>query len=386
MSRTAQYLVFYGIFCLVMLGMHVYVYLRLKKLFDAHFSWGQLALVALLAAAFPLCTLLEKFIANQLTMVCYALASVWLGIAFLLFSFLVLYEPVRLIFKTDSRAAGWILVGLVGVCVLYGLVNALVIRVKEVTLPMRGIEQAVRVVHLSDIHVGTIHNAGYLARIVGKVNALNPDFICITGDMFDGIGPVTAHTVASLKNLRAPAFFVTGNHEKYAGIENVTSILRDTGLRILRNEVIEILGIQVAGVDYPERENQKENPVVGTLGINPGRPCVLLYHAPVGLEDALQAGVDLQLSGHTHAGQMFPFNWLTRIVYPHMHGLYRIDTLYLYVSPGTGTWGPPMRIGSRSEITLIALQPDHAPVAGLSAATRLLMQGAGTEKNHPKKL
>lgn len=357
MSKTAQYIIFYGIFCLAMLSVHTYVYLRLKRLFDVPFSWGQVLLVAVLTMSFPVCTLTEKFFANGITMVLYTLASVWLGIVFMLFSFLVMYEPVRLLFKTDSRAVGWALVGLVGVLTIYGLVNALFIRVKEVTIPLKNLSAPVKVVHLSDIHVGTIHNSGYLTRIVEKTNALQPDFICITGDMFDGIGPVNKRTVEPLKKLNAPAFFATGNHEKYAGTERVAEILADTGIVMLRNEVRVLNNIQLAGIDYPERENQKENPVVHTLPINDRQPCVLMYHSPVGLDDAIAAGVDLQLSGHTHSGQMFPFDLLTKLFYPRLKGLHRIADFYLYISPGTGTWGPPMRTGSNSEIALLKLVP-----------------------------
>ncbi len=357
MSKTVQYLIFYGIFCLVMLGMHAYVYVRLKKLFGFSFSRQHLLYTGLLALLFPLSTVCEKFFTNTLSMLLYAAASTWLGIAFMLFGILVLYEPVRLLFKTDSRIVGRLIVLSVAALAVYGLINARFIRVRTLSVPLDGLAQPVRIVQLSDIHVGTIHNAGYLERIVKKTNEQNPDIVCITGDMFDGIGPVTRHTVEPLKQLRAETFFVGGNHEKYAGPAAVAEILAGTSVRVLRNEVLRTHGIQLAGVDYPERENRKTNPEVRQLPIDPELPCVLLYHSPAGLEDARAAGVDLQLSGHTHAGQLFPFNLLTMLFYPRLSGLYLVDGLYLHVSPGTGTWGPPMRVGSNSEITVLDVTP-----------------------------
>jgi hypothetical protein len=117
------------------------------------------------------------------------------------------------------------------------------------------------------------------------------------------------------------------------------------------------MGLQVVGVDYPEKEGQKDNPVLKDIRIDSTKPSVLLYHTPAGLDDAVEAGIDLQLSGHTHNGQIFPFNYLAKLFYPKIKGLYRIKNMSLYVSPGTGTWGPPMRLGSNNEITLLNLVP-----------------------------
>lgn len=352
-----QYIIFYGVFCLVMLGLHLYVFVRIRKLLGLSGAWPLAAALAVLCLSFPACTLLEKFSPGGLSRVAYTLASAWLGVFFLLFSLLIFYEPMRLLFHTDSRRVGVLLLAAAGTLSIYGLVNALFIQVRQITIPITGLPAPLRVVHLSDLHVGTINNSGYLSRVVAKTNATTPDIVCITGDMFDGIGPVTAHTVAPLKDLHAPAYFATGNHEKYSGPGKVTAILADTGVTILRNRVVTFQGIQIAGVDNPARENEKRNPVVGTLPIDPQRPCLLLYHTPTGIEDARRAGVDLQLSGHTHAGQLVPFNLLTRLVYPYFCGLYRIGDFFLHVSPGTGTWGPPMRLGSRSEITCVNLVP-----------------------------
>jgi len=270
-----------------------------------------------------------------------------MGVLFLLLSAFLLYEPIGFCLKLKTPATGMMLVLSVAVISLYALINGMLINVKNVEIPLSKISSPLRVAHLSDIHVGTIHNSGYLKRIVEKTNNLDPDMIMITGDFFDGLGPVSSHTVEPLKRLKAKTFFVMGNHEKYEDMDKVEQILVATGVVVLRNEMKEFMGLQIVGVDYPEREGQKDNPVLKEIVLDRSKPSILLYHVPAGLEDAEQAGIDLQLSGHTHNGQIVPFNFLAKLFYPKVKGFYRVGKLSLYVSPGTGTWGPPMRLGSK---------------------------------------
>ncbi|MCX6707718.1 MAG: metallophosphoesterase, partial [Candidatus Woesearchaeota archaeon] len=212
-----------------------------------------------------------------------------------------------------------------------------------------------RIVQLSDVHLGTIHNKEYLSRIVDKTNKLNPDIVLITGDLFDGGSMLKDDFILPLNGLKAKSFFSMGNHEQYEGIEDVTRILNETNVTILRNEVQKYKGVQIIGIDNPPNEFGGKNDVIQSIKFNKSQPSILMYHPPKSLEEAQQAGVNLQLSGHTHDGQIFPFTLLSMIVYPRVHGLYDYIGTYMYVSPGTGTWGPPLRVGSNSEITLINL-------------------------------
>ena len=356
MSKTAQYIAFYSVFLLVFFGMHLYVYLRLKKMFFPAPSYWYLAVVVVLALSFPVCTLLEKFFPNSATMLLYTLASTWLGVLFLLLSTLVLLEPVRPFMHINTPLVGRCVVAFVAALSIIGLINALFIRVAEVHIPVAGLEKPVRAVLLSDLHVGTIHNSGFLKRVVTKTNTLQPDVVFITGDFFDGTGPMTAKTVLPLSGLQAPSFFVMGNHEKFFGMDRVQGLIEPTGVRVLRNEVAQFRDLQIIGIDNPERENRKDNEQIHSVAFDRSRPNVLLYHTPVGIEDARRAGVSVQLSGHTHNGQLYPFNLLVKLFYPYTRGLYDLDGLLLYVTPGTGTWGPPMRLGSSNEITLITFE------------------------------
>jgi len=359
-SKAAQYVLFYSVSQVVFFAMHLYVYLRLRKMFaPCPSAWYWFAVV-LLSVSFPACTLLEKFFPNTATMLLYTLASAWLGVLFLLLSTLIVLEPLRPFVTINTPSAGRCVVAFAAVLSMYGLINALFIRVSDVHMPLAGLEKPVRAALLSDLHVGTIHNSGYLKRVVSKTNALQPDVIFITGDFFDGTGPISGHTVRPLEGLQAPAFFVMGNHEKFFGMDRVQKLIEPTGVRVLRNEVGQFLGLQIIGIDYPERENSKDNEMIGRVTFDRTRPNVLLYHSPVGIEDARRAGVAVQLSGHTHAGQLYPFNLLAKLFYRYTRGLYDLDGLLLYVTPGTGTWGPPMRLGSSNEITLITFEPAPA--------------------------
>jgi len=356
-SKTAQYIIFYSVFQLVFFGMHLYVYLRLRKMFPpCAAGWWWFAVVAL-SLSFPACTLLEKFFPNTATMLLYTAASVWLGVLFLFLSTLVVLEPARLFMHINTPLMGKCVVAFVAVLSIFGLINALFIRATEVTIPVAGLEKPLRAALLSDLHVGTIHNSGFLKRIVTKTNNLQPDVVFITGDFFDGTGPITEKTVLPLSGLQAPSFFVMGNHEKFFGMDRVQGLIEPTGVRVLRNAVAQFGGLQIIGIDNPERENRKDNEQIHSVAFDRSRPNVLLYHTPVGIEDARRAGVSVQLSGHTHNGQLYPFNLLVKLFYPYTRGLYDLNGLLLYVTPGTGTWGPPMRMGSSNEITLITFQP-----------------------------
>jgi len=360
MSKTAQYIVFYGVFLLVFFGMHLYVYARLKKMFAPCRPGWFLAAVFLLALSFPACTLLEKFFPSTLTMLLYTGSAIWLGVLFLFLSTLVLLELLRPFMHINRPIMGKAVILFVAALSLFGIINALFIRTVEVSIPIKGLKNPIRAVLLSDLHVGTIHNSGCLKRIVTKTNNLKPEVVFITGDFFDGTGPISEKTVRPLKALQAPCFFIMGNHEKFMGMDRVQNLIETTGVLVLRNEVAQFRNLQIIGVDNPERENRKDNKQVHSITFDSKKPNVLLYHIPVGIEDARRAGVAVQLSGHSHNGQLYPFNVLVKLFYPYTRGLYNLDDLFLYVSPGTGTWGPPMRLGSSNEITLITFEPEQS--------------------------
>ena len=203
-------------------------------------------------------------------------------------------------------------------------------------------------------HAGPDPRRRHLEQLVEKTNALNPDLVLITGDLVDPQGNLTSDSLTPLNALTAPAYFVTGNHERYVGLDKVMSLLEKTSVIMLRNEVVLFDSLQLIGIDDSDNPDQVRRNLSG-LELNPDMYTILLYHQPEGFKDAEAAGVDLMLSGHTHNGQIWPFNRVVRLRFKYVKGLHKIGNMKLYVSTGSGTWGPPMRLGSRNLITLIKL-------------------------------
>ncbi|MEJ1958611.1 MAG: metallophosphoesterase [Nitrosomonadales bacterium] len=255
---------------------------------------------------------------------------------------------------------------------LIGFVNARrVARVVSIDVPLAGLPEALTgftIVQISDIHVGTTIKGGYVSAIVDRVNGLDADLIAITGDVVDGsVAQLAAHT-APLARLKARhgAFVVTGNHEYYSGALEWMAEFRRLGLHGLMNEhvVIEHNGARLvlAGVtDFSAGAfdpAQRSDPAVALAGSPEGIPRILLAHQPRTAPEAAMAGFDLQLSGHTHGGQFWPWTLLVGLQQPFTAGLHRLGRLWVYTSRGTGYWGPPKRFGAPSEITLLRLVPD----------------------------
>lgn len=242
--------------------------------------------------------------------------------------------------------------------------------VKPVTVFLANLPAALagfRIVQISDIHVGPTIKQRYLQAIVDRVNALEPDVVAITGDLVDGSVAELREHVAPLAQLRARhgVFFVTGNHEYYSGVHGWVSELRRLGIRVLHNEhvVLDHGGAQLvlAGVtDYGAHyfdPTHRSDPQAAVAGAPAGAPRVLLAHQPRSAAAAARAGFDLQLSGHTHGGQFLPWNLFVPLQQPYTAGLHQLGRLWIYVSRGTGYWGPPKRLGAPSEIAELRLAP-----------------------------
>lgn len=265
-------------------------------------------------------------------------------------------------------------VGLALFATLAGLVNARRrARVVHVDVPIANLPGALHgfsIAQISDVHVGSTIKRGYVDAIVDAVNELKVDVIAVTGDLVDGSVAQLAEHVAPLARLRARhgAYFVTGNHEYYSGERNWTRKLRELGLKVLMNQhvVLDHDGkpLVIAGVtDFGAHHfnlDQRSDPSASLLGMpaNSG-PKILLAHQPRSAPAAAAAGFDLQLSGHTHGGQFWPWTLFVRFQQPFTAGLHRLNQLWIYVSRGTGYWGPPKRFGAPSEITRIRLVPQQ---------------------------
>ncbi|HWZ88974.1 MAG TPA: metallophosphoesterase [Polyangiaceae bacterium] len=242
------------------------------------------------------------------------------------------------------------------------------VRLRRVEVPLARLPKTLsgtRIVQLSDVHVGPTIHKSFIETIVARTNALNPDIIAITGDLVDGSVADLAEHVAPLAKLRAKygVFFVTGNHEYYSGAEEWCAELRRLGIVVLRNERVSIgegaASFDLAGTDDHSARRfgggHGEDLPKALRGRDPARELVLLAHQPKTILEAQDHGVGLQLSGHTHGGQIWPWTYLVRLQQPVVAGLARFGQSLVYVSSGTGYWGPPMRLGAPAEITELVL-------------------------------
>ncbi|MEJ1197142.1 MULTISPECIES: metallophosphoesterase [unclassified Streptomyces] len=269
--------------------------------------------------------------------------------------------PSRRLFvsRVLGGAAAAAAVGTVGYGT-YGVLNGPT--VKRVTVPLAKLPRAAhgfRIAVVSDVHLGPVLGRGFAQKVVDTINSTQPDLIAVVGDLVDGsvkdLGPAAA-PLAGLK-ARHGAYFVTGNHEYFSGAEQWVDEVRRLGLLPLENARTELPHFDLAGVNDVAGEDEGQGPdYAKALGDRDrARACVLLAHQPVQIHDAVDHGVDLQLSGHTHGGQLWPGNLLAGLANPTVAGLERYGDTQLYVSRGAGAWGPPTRVGAESDVTVIEL-------------------------------
>ncbi|MCX5073762.1 metallophosphoesterase [Streptomyces sp. NBC_00513] len=235
-------------------------------------------------------------------------------------------------------------------------------RVKRVRVPLAKLPRAAhgfRIAVVSDVHLGPILGAAHTRRVVDAVNGTQPDLIAVVGDLVDGSVPDLGRAAEPLRGLRARhgSFFVTGNHEYFSGAEQWVDHVRELGMQPLENARRALPYFDLAGVNDVAGESEGHGPDFrAALGDRDrSRTAVLLAHQPIVIHDAVRHGVDLQLSGHTHGGQLWPGNYLAELANPTVAGLERYGDTQLYVSRGAGAWGPPVRVGAPSDITVVEL-------------------------------
>ena len=235
-------------------------------------------------------------------------------------------------------------------------------RLKQITVPLAKLParaHGYRIAVVSDIHLGPILGRAHTQRIVDTINGAQPDLVVVVGDLVDGTVPELGRAAEPLARLRARdgSYFVTGNHEYFSGAAPWVEFVRSLGVHPLQNARVELSGFDLAGVNDLAGTAEGDGPdFVKALGDRDrSRTSVLLSHQPVTIHDAVRHGVDLQLSGHTHGGQLWPGNYLAELANPTVAGLERYGDTQLYVTRGAGAWGPPVRVGAPSDITIVTL-------------------------------
>ena len=352
---------------------HVLLYFTLVRFFGISKKAQKRGLAGLLAFLY-ISEMLASYAAhlydNALTRAYYFFGWSWLGLfLYLLMAAIACWLVLGMARLTGHRlntvVTGALLFSIAFAYSVYGTWNATNPQVTDVRVSIKGLPdnwKGKTIVQLSDVHLGFVYRADFLSRVVAEVNGLRPDMVVITGDLFDGMDGDLDVLVEPLNNLRAPegVYFITGNHENFLGVDKAYSVLKKTGVTVLNDEVRDIDGLQLVGISYPQR-GMRDPKIPGRIlktlpGFVPGKPTVLLFHAPVFINEARDAGVGLQLSGHTHKGQLFPIWFITERIYKeYAYGLHRLGDYSIYTSSGVGTWGPPMRTGNTPEIVDIML-------------------------------
>jgi hypothetical protein len=370
----------------ILFGTHYYIWARLIRDAQLPPPWGTIGTFTLvgLASLIVAGIMLRRAPRTVMGPIMWV-AYTWLGLMFLLVVLLAGADLVRALASVWARVrssppqdperrvaiARWLsaLVGLgavgLGAISVGNVLRA--VAVKRVRIELRKLPSSAsgyRIALLSDVHVGPTIGKGFIEDVVRRVNALEPDLIAIAGDLVDGSVAELGPLLAPLAQLRAKdgVFFITGNHEYYSGVDEWLAFLPTLGLRVLVNERVSIGGeggFDLAGVEDLSAhgfEGHRADLPRALLGRDPSRALVLLAHQPKAIVEAEGLGVDLQLSGHTHGGQIFPWMYAVALDQPYVAGLHDHGNAKIYVSCGTGYWGPPMRLGAPAEITHIELR------------------------------
>jgi predicted MPP superfamily phosphohydrolase len=315
--------------------------------------------LGLLSASFIVATIIGNFRYNRFTRMYYLVSSVWIGLFAYLFFASVLYIICSAI-SPSFLGIGSVLFLIAILISAYGIVHARKILITKIPLTLPNLPSSwknKKAIWISDLHLGQIHGVKFAEKIVTKISALSPDIIFIGGDLYDGTGaPDIAELTAPFKKLRAPlgVYFITGNHEEYGNQKRFISAVESVGIRVLQDEIIEIDGLQLVGVDYKNASDAvRFKKILSDMQINPEKASILLKHEPRDVDIADAAGISLQISGHTHNAQLWPLNYIAELTYKkYAYGLKRFKNMQVYTSSGTGTWGPPLRVGTDSEIVL----------------------------------
>ena len=370
--------VFVSIVQAILFLAHWFVYATIVHFWtSAAGSWSLRLAFCLLSISFVAASLRGWYSYHPLVRIFYTLAAVWMGFAsFFLLAALVCWIAYAL---SAVTGLGWRPASIANsafaaaaLAAFYGILNSAWPRITRIKVTLPGLPPQWRgrtATLVSDLHLGHVRNVRFVRRVVNNIAALQPDIALIAGDLYDGVAGDFEKLAEPWKELTSPAgpggaarhapelgvYYIAGNHEEfYRHAEYLPPLLR-TGIRVLNNEKVEIDGLQLIGVHYQDAAHPDHyRTLLKSMGLDRSRASVLLLHAPVRLPVNEEEGISLQLSGHTHGGQFFPWTLVGRRVWGKFnHGLARFGNLQLYTTYGAGTWGPPLRLATTPEIVLI---------------------------------
>lgn len=360
--------VFGAIMATILLSANAFVCATWSYFFDlpGWITWQ--ALPGSLSVAFIAATILRFRSTHPAVTIVYAISAAWLGVLNFAFFAAVgcwIMEGVCWItgWSVPPFAVAVTLFGIAFLATIYGMINARWIQVSRVTVRLPRLPevwQGRTAALLTDLHLGPLLRAGFLRRVIVRLRSLQPDVVFISGDMFDGSTLGIDQLVAPWRHYspRGGIYYVTGNHDEFADRSIFLDAVNRVGIQILNNEKISLDGLQIVGVHDSEAGNPTElRSILHHAQIDQRHPSILLSHRPVNLSVAEEEGISLQLSGHTHGGQFWPWNLLVSRVYGRFaSGLSHLGKLQVYTSNGVGTWGPPLRVETKSEIVLMQFE------------------------------
>ena len=382
--KTTQFIIFVSIVIVVYGLINVYIYIRGLQAIPSGSDWRTWFSIIFwgLASTFVLARFLERLHPSVLSGIVTWIGSFWLGFMLFFIIAVVLIDLVRLFnsflhFFPGSFSSNptqtklftlFIVLGLSVIFVTASFINARIPRINELNLTIskpKATPGELTMVMVSDIHLGTIIASRKTNRLVKKINSLRPDIVLFAGDIVDeDLAPVISYNLGeamSKINARLGVYGITGNHEFIGGIGPSTKYLEEHGIKMIRDTSI-LVDDQFYLVGRDDRDGhrfagkQRKELAEVMEGVDLAYPVIALDHQPFALDKAAALGVDLQLSGHTHHGQLWPLNYITKAIFEVSWGYKKIGNSHFYVSSGYGTWGPPLRFGNRPEIVLINLR------------------------------
>ncbi|HEY2351767.1 MAG TPA: metallophosphoesterase [Candidatus Acidoferrum sp.] len=375
-----RFLVFLTVFQTVLIVVHVFLFLTWIYFlapgggetnadeFGPLSHWRLLIVFLILSLSFLATSLIGFQLTNVILRLFYRITAVWLGfVNYAFFSALlcwIAYGAVRLGgVKIPRRDFALFFLALAVLVTTYGVINAAWTRVKHITVKLPKLPPSWcgrTAVLVSDVHLGNFRTFGFSRRIFMMAAALQPDVVFITGDLYDGTPADFARLAEPLRLLkpRLGAFFVEGNHEEFTDHTKFQKAVAASGVRVLENERVEVDGLQIVGVNYRDATHREHFlKILRGSGLESARPSILLTHAPDRVQVSTEAGISLQLSGHTHYGQFWPWTLAAERMYgKYVYGLQTAGEMQIYTTTGAGTWGPPLRVGNRPEIVAIRFE------------------------------
>ena len=381
--RATTFLIFIGTVLLIYFSVNYYMFLRGLQAFSISPEWRRNYIIAfwLIASSFIIGEILEHTHSSLPSEWIYRIGAFWLAFMLYFTLTLILFDVIRLMnyffhflpemTQTFRFRIGLVTVAFISLIVLAGHINALNTRVKEISLSIHKKvtgNHEMKILMASDIHLGALIGENREKRLVDIINNQKPDLVLLCGDLVDGdvASALRKNLGRHIQEIKTPlgVYAIVGNHEYIGGIQKTIPYLESININILRDKTLTLPnGVQLVGRD--DRDNRRMGDAQGRkslselmTGLDKNFPIIVMNHQPFNLDEAVVEGVDLHLSGHTHHGQLWPFNYITKAVFELSWGYLKKGDTNFYVSSGFGTWGPPVRLGNTPEVVVFNLKFD----------------------------